>query len=69
MGFGIWDLGFDQANRDLTATSLFVARVMVIMMPMMMLLMNVLSVAIIWVGAHQVAEAQMQVGDMIAFLQ
>ena len=60
---------FDQANRDLTATSLFVARVMVIMMPMMMLLMNVLSVAIIWVGAHQVAEAQMQVGDMIAFLQ
>ena len=60
---------FDQANRDLTATSLFVARVMVVMMPVMMLLMNVLSVAIIWVGAHQVAEAQIQVGDMMAFLQ
>ncbi len=60
---------FDEANRDLTATSLFVARVMVVMMPAMMLLMNILSVAIIWVGAHQVAEAQIQVGDMMAFLQ
>ncbi len=60
---------FDKANRDLTNTSLFVARVMVTMMPFMMLLMNGLTVAIIWVGSHQVAEASMQVGDMIAFLQ
>jgi len=60
---------FDLANRDLTDTSLFIARVMVTMMPIMMLLMNGLSVAIIWVGAHQVAEATIQVGDMIAFLQ
>jgi len=60
---------FDIANRDLTDTSLFIARVMVTMMPIMMLLMNGLSVAIIWVGAHQVAEATIQVGDMIAFLQ
>ena len=60
---------FDKANRDLTNNSLFVARVMVTMMPVMMLLMNGLSLAIIWVGAHQVAEASMQVGDMIAFLQ
>jgi ATP-binding cassette subfamily B multidrug efflux pump len=60
---------FDKANRDLTNTSLFVARVMVTMMPIMMLLMNGLSVGIIWVGAHQVAESAMQVGDMIAFLQ
>jgi ATP-binding cassette subfamily B protein len=60
---------FDKANRDLTDTSLFIARVMVTMMPAMMLLMNGLSVAIIWVGAHQVAEANIQVGDMIAFLQ
>lgn len=60
---------FDRANRDLTDTSLFVARVMVTMMPVMMLLMNGLSLGIIWVGAHQVAEANMQVGDMMAFLQ
>ena len=60
---------FDTANRDLTDTSLFIARIMVTMMPVMMLLMNVLSVAIIWVGAHQVAEATIQVGDMMAFLQ
>ena len=60
---------FDKANRDLTETGLFVARVMVTMMPLMMLIMNVLSLAIIWVGAHQVAEATMQVGDMMAFMQ
>jgi len=60
---------FDKANRDLTDNSLFVARVMVTMMPVMMLLMNGLSVGIIWVGAHQVAESTMQVGDMMAFLQ
>ena len=60
---------FDIANRDLTDTSLFIARVMVTLMPIMMLVMNILSVGIIWVGAHHVAEATMQVGDMMAFLQ
>jgi ATP-binding cassette subfamily B protein len=60
---------FDEANRDLTDTSLFIARIMVTMMPVMMLIMNGLSVGIIWVGAHQVAEANIQVGDMMAFLQ
>jgi ATP-binding cassette subfamily B multidrug efflux pump len=60
---------FDKANQDLADTSLFIARVMVTMMPIMMLLMNGLSVGIIWVGAHQVAEASIQVGDMIAFMQ
>lgn len=60
---------FDSANRDLTDTSLFVARVMVTMMPIMMLLMNALTLAIIWVGSHQVAEATIQVGDMMAFMQ
>ncbi len=60
---------FDKANRDLTDTSLFVARVMVTMMPVMMLLMNGLSLGIIWVGARQVAESTMQVGDMMAFMQ
>jgi len=60
---------FDKANLDLTAVSLFVNRIMVIMMPMMMLIMNGLSLAIIWIGAEQVANSQMQVGDMMAFLQ
>lgn len=60
---------FDKANTDLTGISLFINRVMVVMMPVMMLIMNGLSLAILWVGAHQVAEAKMQVGDMMAFLQ
>ena len=60
---------FDKTNRDLTDTSLFVARVMVMVFPIMMLLMNGLSLAIIWVGAQQVAEAAIQVGDMMAFMQ
>ena len=60
---------FDRANRDLTDTSLFVARVMVTMMPVMMLIMNGVSLLIIWVGSHQVAQSQMQVGDMMAFMQ
>lgn len=60
---------FDKANKDLTGTGLFINRVMVVMMPVMMLVMNGLSLLIIWVGAHQVAEATMQVGDMMAFLQ
>ncbi|HPH94868.1 MAG TPA: ABC transporter ATP-binding protein [Anaerolineaceae bacterium] len=60
---------FDRANNDLTGTMLFVSRVMVFMMPFMMLVMNGLSLLIIWVGAHQVAESAMQVGDMMAFMQ
>jgi len=60
---------FDKANKDLTSTTLFISRLMVVMMPVMMLIMNGLSLLIIWVGAHQVADANMQVGDMMAFLQ
>ncbi len=60
---------FDKANVDVTSVNLFVSRVMVTMMPAMMLLMNGLTVLILWVGAHQVAQSQMQVGDMIAFMQ
>ncbi|MHB1293531.1 MAG: ABC transporter ATP-binding protein [Anaerolineae bacterium] len=60
---------FDRANQDLTGTSLFVSRVMATMFPSMMLIMNGLSLAVLWVGAHQVAESRMQVGDMMAFLQ
>ncbi len=60
---------FDKANQDLVDTSLFVARIMVTMGPLLMLVMNGVTVAIIWVGAHQVAQANIQVGDMIAFMQ
>jgi ATP-binding cassette subfamily B protein len=60
---------FDKANRDLTGTSLFVNRVMVTMMPVMMMVMNGLTLGIIWVGAHQIAASTMQVGDMMAFMQ
>ena len=60
---------FDKANKDLTGTNLFVNRVMVLMMPVMMLIMNGLTILIIWVGSHQVAQSTMQVGDMMAFMQ
>ncbi len=60
---------FDKANKDLTRTMLFINRIMVVMMPLMMLIMNGLSLLIIWVGGHQVAQATMQVGDMMAFMQ
>ncbi len=60
---------FDKANQDLTATMLFINRVMVVMMPVMMMVMNGVMLLIIWVGAHQVAESKMQVGDMLAFMQ
>jgi ATP-binding cassette, subfamily B, multidrug efflux pump len=60
---------FDKANQNLTSTNLFVNRVMVILFPFMMLIMNGLTLLIIWVGAHQVAQSTIQVGDMMAFMQ
>ena len=60
---------FDQANRDLTRTNLFVNRAMTFMMPVMMLIMNGVSVLITWSGAHGIDGGQMQVGDMMAFIQ
>jgi len=60
---------FDMANQDLTRTFLFVNRAAVVMMPATMLLMNGLTVLILWVGAHHVAQATMRIGDMIAFMQ
>lgn len=59
---------FDQANRDLTKTNLFVNRVMTFMMPIMMLIMYSLTILIIWVGAHRVDGGSMQVGSMTAFI-
>jgi len=60
---------FDKANTDLTSTMLFVNRIMVVMMPAMMLVMNCTMLLIVWVGSHAVAASQMQVGDMMAFMQ
>ncbi|MEA2007958.1 MAG: ABC transporter transmembrane domain-containing protein, partial [Chloroflexota bacterium] len=60
---------FDTANTNLTNTSLFISRVFVVVMPFMMLILNGATMLIIWVGAHEVAQAQMQVGDMMAFMQ
>ena len=60
---------FDDANIELTKTNLFVNRAMTFMMPMMMLVMNGVSVLIVWIGAHGISDGQMQVGDMMAFIQ
>lgn len=60
---------FDKANIDLTKTNLFVNRAMTFMMPVMMLIMNGISVLIIWTGGHGIDNGTMQVGDMMAFLQ
>ena len=59
---------FDGANIALTRTQLFTNRVMTFMMPCMMLIMNVVTVAIVWFGAHGVDLGNMQVGDMMAFI-
>ncbi|NLY36102.1 MAG: ABC transporter ATP-binding protein [Tissierellia bacterium] len=60
---------FVGTNSQLTKTNLFVNRVMTFIMPMMMIIMNGLTLLIIWVGAHQIAQSTMQVGDMMAFMQ
>lgn len=59
---------FDGANKDLTKTMLFTNRVMTFMMPGMMMIMNVLTVGIVWVGAHKIDAGTMQVGAMTAFI-
>lgn len=60
---------FDKANSDLTKNSLFINRVMVFLMPAMMLIMNGITLLIVWVGAKEIANSAMLVGDMIAFMQ
>lgn len=59
---------FDRANRELTDVNLFVSRIMTVMMPLMMFIMNGMSVLIIWVGSKQVDLGNMQVGDITAFI-
>lgn len=60
---------FDNANKDLTKTNLFVNRAMSFMMPALMLIMNCISLLIVWVGAHGIDNGTMQVGNMMAFIQ
>ena len=60
---------FDQANRDLTRLNTFVHRFIAVMMPTMMLVMNALTVGIVWFGSHYVDAGSMQIGDMMAFIQ
>ena len=60
---------FDKANKDLTRLNLFVNRAMTFMMPTMMLVMNGITVLIVWVGGHSINDGAMQVGDMMAFIQ
>ena len=60
---------FDDANADLTKANIFVNRTMSVMMPMLMFIMNGISILIIWAGGHNVDQGVMQVGDMLAFIQ
>ena len=60
---------FDKANKDLMKTNLFVNRAMTFMMPVMMLVMNGITILIVWNGAHGIDNGNMQVGDMMAFIQ
>ncbi|WP_312693262.1 ABC transporter ATP-binding protein [Caproiciproducens sp.] len=60
---------FDRANHELTDTNLFVNRAMSVMMPTMMLIMNLTTVVIVWVGAKQVSALNMEIGDMMAYMQ
>ncbi|QEZ68042.1 ABC transporter ATP-binding protein [Paraclostridium bifermentans] len=60
---------FDNANTDLMKTNLFVNRTMSMMMPTMTLIMNLITILIVWNGAHRVDSGNMQVGDMMAFIQ
>ena len=60
---------FEKANKDLTGNTLFVNRAMATMMPFMMMVMNGLSLLIVWFGGKQIAASNLQVGDMMAFIQ
>ena len=60
---------FDKANADFAKTNLFVSRTMTFMMPSMMLIMNLTSILIVWVGSHQINDSIIQIGDMMAYIQ
>jgi len=60
---------FEKANVDLTTTNLFVNRLMVVMQPVMMLILSLTSVLIVWIGAHLINSGNLEIGNMIAFIQ
>ncbi|SFN63394.1 ABC transporter ATP-binding protein [Proteiniclasticum ruminis] len=60
---------FEEANENLTKTNLFISRMMSLMQPLMMLIMNALGILIVWVGSYEVDLGNMQVGDMMAYIQ
>ncbi|MEG0313761.1 MAG: ABC transporter ATP-binding protein [Erysipelotrichaceae bacterium] len=60
---------FNKANKDITDTNIFVNRVMAALMPVMMFIMNCVSLVIIWVGGQQIDLGTLQIGDLIAFIQ
>jgi ATP-binding cassette subfamily B protein len=60
---------FDTANMDLTKLNVFVNRLMVIMQPIMMLIMNITALAVVWVGAQMIDAGNLQIGAMLAFMQ
>jgi len=60
---------FEKANRDLTETSIKVNKIMAAIQPLMIIMMNFTSIAIIWFGGHRISQNEMQIGDMMAFLQ
>jgi ATP-binding cassette subfamily B protein len=60
---------FQRANRDLTKVNLFVNRLMVFLQPVMMLIMNLTTILIVWVGAHKIETGFLDIGNMLAFLQ
>ncbi len=60
---------FDKANKDLMKTNVFVNRAMSMMMPLLMFIMNTITIMIVWFGGHNVDQGIMQVGDMMAFIQ
>ncbi len=60
---------FDDANRDLSQTAVRVQRIMSVLMPIMMLTMNLTSIAIIWIGSHRIDAGLLEVGGLMAFIQ
>ncbi|MFA6393724.1 MAG: ABC transporter ATP-binding protein [Patescibacteria group bacterium] len=60
---------FEKANVDLTAANLFVNRLMVVMQPVMMLILNLTSILIVWAGSHLINSGNLEIGSMIAFMQ
>src|SRR5690606_21969068 len=63
------DERFEDANRDLTGVTLVVNRLTAVMQPVLLLILNLTSVAVVWVGAHRISDGTLQIGDMLAFMQ